>query len=291
MTPRRPPAGSSPSTKARLREPDGAAGGDFVWPPPADDPAGCSIVLIGTEAGHGPRPQTTVLAEEPAEAFPDIEAALDQFADSPVAPRVPLTARPARPRPPQAAQPPASRWRAAALRSVVGLGIGASLALMPPPGLTRVLDARPLAVPATTEPLRVATPPRIGTLNRARVAPTPVTVPRPGKVVLRDEDRIRTTLAALRAAYSRLDAGAAREVWPSVDVDALTRAFDGLEWQELRFDHCDVTVDGARARAACTGEALYVPRVGSAGSSAARAWTFELRRRGERWMIASARAS
>ena len=99
------------------------------------------------------------------------------------------------------------------------------------------------------------------------------------------------TLAELRAAYSQLDAGATRAVWPSVDIDALTRAFDGLESQELRFDHCDVTVDGRRARAACTGEAIYVPRVGSPGSSAARAWTFELKRMRDRWLIASARAS
>ena len=107
----------------------------------------------------------------------------------------------------------------------------------------------------------------------------------------RDEDRIRTTLAELRKAYSQLDADAAREVWPSVDVTGLARAFDDLKFQDLRFDHCDVSVDGARARAACTGEAVYVPRVGNAASSrASRAWMFELTRVRERWMIASARA-
>jgi hypothetical protein len=77
-----------------------------------------------------------------------------------------------------------------------------------------------------------------------------------------------------------------------VDVDALARAFEGLKSQELRFDHCDVTVDGARAWAACTGEAVYMPRIGNPGSgSVARAWTFELSRRRERWMIASAHAT
>jgi hypothetical protein len=51
-------------------------------------------------------------------------------------------------------------------------------------------------------------------------------------------------------------------------------------------------VDGGRALAACTGQARYVPRAGHPGSSsAARAWTFELTRIRERWMIASARAS
>jgi hypothetical protein len=288
-----PPAGGVPSTKARLGEPDAAAGGDFVWPPPADDPAACSILLLGADAGHAPRPRTTMLADEPAEAFPDIdiEAALDEFADSPAAPKVVPTARPAQPRTPSGAQPRVSRWRAAALRSVVALCIGASLALMPPPGLTRVLDARPVAVPANAEP-PAATARRIGAPDRVRVAARAVSTPKPRKVVRRDEDQIRTTLAELQAAYSQLDAGAAREVWPSVDVDALARAFDGLRSQELRFDRCDVTVNGGRARAACTGEALYVPRAGDPdASSAARAWTFELRRIRERWKIASARAS
>jgi hypothetical protein len=132
----------------------------------------------------------------------------------------------------------------------------------------------------------------IATPQRVRAVAAPVAEPKPVKVVPRDEDRIRTTLAELRAAYSQLDAGAAREVWPSLDVEALALTFDGLKSQELRFDHCDVTIDGARAVAACTGEAIYVPRVGNeASSAAALAWTFELTRQRERWMIASARAS
>ncbi len=295
MTPGRPRISGFLSTKARLREPDGAAGGDFVWPPPADDPSACSIVLLEADAGHAPRPRPSVLPDEPLEAFPDIdiEAALDEFADPPVAPKVHPTTRSALTYSPQGARPPASGLRAAALRSVVALCIGASMALTPPPGLTHVLDARPLDVPAKAEP-RVATPRGIGTPDRVRVALEPITEPRPEpeKVGPRDEDHVRTTLAELRAAYSQLDAGAAREVWPSVDVDALARAFGGLKSQELRFDHCDVTVDGARARAACTGEAVYVPRAGnSPSSSAARVWTFELTRMRERWMIASARAS
>jgi hypothetical protein len=236
-----------------------------------------------------------VLAEEPAEAFPDIdiETALDAFADSPmVAHRVAAATQLPPPRTLSSTQPPAYRWRAAALRSAVALGIGASMALTPPRGLAAVPETRPLAAPANAAP-RTAMTRRIAiaTANRVRAA-KPVNAPRAGNAVPRDEDHIRTTLAELRAAYSQLDAGAAREVWPSVDVDALARAFDGLKAQELRFDHCDVTVNGPRARAACTGEAVYVPRVGGPGStSAARAWIFELTRRRERWTIASARAS
>jgi hypothetical protein len=293
MTSGRPRFSGFLSAKAPLREPDGAAGGDFLWPPPANDPAACTVIMLEAEASHSPRARRTELADDPAEAFPDIdiETALDAFADPPAAPTVHPTARLALSNGPQGAQASGSRWRAAGLRSVVALGIGASLALMPPPGLTNVLDARPLDVPATAEPFRAAPRP-IETPHRVRVTSRPTGESRPENVGPLDEDHIRMTLAQLRAAYSQLDAGAAREVWPTVDVDALARAFGGLKSQELRFDHCDVTVDGARARAACTGEAVYVPRVDdSPSSSGARAWTFELTRMRERWMIASARAS
>jgi hypothetical protein len=292
MTPSRPRVSAIPSTKGPPREPDGAAGGDFVWPPPADDPATCSIVLLDAGAGHDARPQSTAAWDEPAEAFADIdiESALDAFADPPAAPKIPPAPRPALPHGAQGPRPrPVPRW-AAAWRSIVALCIGASLALMLPPALSFVEDAPSVPVPAKAEP-RVATSRGIVTRDRL-VAPNPISQPRPGNDVPRDEDRIRTTLAQLRTAYSQLDAGAAREVWPSVDVEALARAFEGLRSQELRFDHCDVTVEGTRARAACTGEAVYVPRVGAPRfSSAARAWTFELRRLRERWMIASGRAS
>jgi hypothetical protein len=292
MTPNHPRVSAIPSTRRPLRGPDGAAGGDFVWPPPADDPATCSIVLLEPETGHDARPQTTVLADEPAEAFPDVdvESALDEFADPPAAPKIPPTARPTLAYSRQTPQPTAFAWWIAAWRSIVALCIGASLGLTLSAGLPFDDDARPLPVPPKAEP-RVATSPEIGMRDRL-VAPRPLSQPRPGNDVPRDEDRIRTTLAQLRTAYARLDAGAAREVWPSVDEAALARAFDGLKSQELRFDHCEVTVEGARARAACTGEAVYVPRTGAPrSSSAARAWTFELTRLRERWMIASGRAS
>jgi hypothetical protein len=293
MTPGRPPVPASRPAKTLLREPDGAAGGDFDWPPAADDAAACSIVLLHAEADQFPRPTTAMLADESLQAFPDvdIETALDQFADVPAVARVLPIVREALAHDRPSARPPASRRRTAGMRSLAAVCIGASLALMPPPGLPPLEAYRPLDVPAKTEP-RVVTPHRIGTPPGLRLAPTSVAEPRLGRVVPRDEDRIWTTLEELRAAYARLDAGAARDVWPSVDVDALAHAFDDLKSQELRFDRCDVTVHGARAWAVCTGQAIYVPRVGSAAfSSAARAWTFELTRTRERWMIASGRAS
>jgi len=107
-----------------------------------------------------------------------------------------------------------------------------------------------------------------------------------------EEAHIRAALTRWRTAYSALDASAAREVWPSVDARALARAFQDLKSQELRFDRCDLTVNGGSAQAACSGQAVYVPRVGNQSPRATpREWTFELKKLDQRWTIASARAS
>lgn len=302
MRPGRPRGGGSPATKTRLREPDGAAGGDFAWPPPADDPAGCSIVALEADVVPRPRARTTIPADAPMEWFPDIdvETALDAFADAPARPRGGTSAELGLPRALPVLPASAPRWRIAGIRGGVALCIAASLALLPPPGEPplEALEAAPprpavRALDATvgTRP-PAAAPRRLGAPADTRLAPAPVAEPRPGRAAPRDEDRVRATLAELGAAYSQLDAVAAREVWPSVDVDALARTFEDLKSQELRFDHCDVAVHGERARADCTGQAIYVPRAGDPiFSSAARAWTFELTRLRGRWTIASGRAS
>jgi hypothetical protein len=63
-----------------------------------------------------------------------------------------------------------------------------------------------------------------------------------------------------------------------------------LKSQDLRFDRCDLTVNGTRAQASCRGRATYVPRIGDQSPRfTAREWTFELRKADERWTIASAR--
>jgi hypothetical protein len=90
-------------------------------------------------------------------------------------------------------------------------------------------------------------------------------------------------------AYSRLDAGAARAVWPSVDERALSNAFAGLASQALDFDDCAIDVRGSAAQAVCHGTASYVPKVGSdRPRTEPRTWRFELRRDGDGWLIADA---
>jgi hypothetical protein len=103
-----------------------------------------------------------------------------------------------------------------------------------------------------------------------------------------DEGAIRGVLAHYQSAYERLDAGAAKAVWPSLDERALSRAFDGLVSQDVQFDACNVSLAGVRATASCTGEARYVRRVGNRNAQAERRqWTFFLAKNGAAWQIAS----
>jgi hypothetical protein len=104
---------------------------------------------------------------------------------------------------------------------------------------------------------------------------------------LAETGAVEATLRRYAEAYERLDAAAARAVWPSVDERALARAFDGLESQGLTFDRCEVSVAGAMASAACSGRARYVPKVGSRDPLVEqRRWTFHLRKVESGWQIA-----
>jgi hypothetical protein len=104
----------------------------------------------------------------------------------------------------------------------------------------------------------------------------------------RESDHVRAVLARYQTAYARLDAVAAKEIWPSLDRTALERAFRNLNSQELQFDDCRVTIDASRAVATCTGVARYVTRIGSSSwKTAHRDWTFKLRKDSGAWLIDS----
>jgi hypothetical protein len=101
-----------------------------------------------------------------------------------------------------------------------------------------------------------------------------------------DERRVRGVLERYRAAYSALDVGAVRAVWPKVNARALTRAFDQLATQQIDFAGCDISVAGERASAGCSGNAEFVTKVGSKTPKLeTRTWSFELRKTGSQWTI------
>lgn len=105
---------------------------------------------------------------------------------------------------------------------------------------------------------------------------------------LSDEAAIRGILHLYQAAYERLDAAAAQDIWPSVDQRALATAFAGLETQSITFDACRIAVAVERAIASCHGRATYVGRIGNRTTQTHRhTWTFYLRKSGETWQIDS----
>jgi hypothetical protein len=146
------------------------------------------------------------------------------------------------------------------------------------------------AVPSSVLP-PVAYPPAApaaapGAPAAAPAAPAAATA-RPASSV--EEGRVTAALDQYARAYGRLDASAARAVWPSVNERALSNAFAGLASQALDFKDCSIDVRGSAAHAVCRGTASYVPRVGSDRPRIEpRTWRFELRRDGDAWTIADA---
>jgi hypothetical protein len=104
-----------------------------------------------------------------------------------------------------------------------------------------------------------------------------------------EEQRIHAALKQYKSAYDRLDANAARAVWPTLDTRALARAFGGLKMQEVEFAKCDLAIESIEATAVCGGSATYVPRVGSQQRhTESREWTFRFKKVDRDWMIVKA---
>ncbi len=217
--------------------------------------------------------------------------------------------------------------RSAAGRSAPtsGVAAGRAVAAVPPP--TRIVEAAAPTLTASREaraslppvtslttsapaPLREAPPaPRPPTIDAVPLATAELTAtgsvpvsaptaaplrPRPAEPApapaIDPRAAVRAALARYEAAFSGLDAGAARAVWPSVDERALARAFDGLSAQRIALDRCDVTVSGATARAACSGFAEWTPKVGGGQRRQDRRWSFDLAGSAGAWHIVRADA-
>ena len=144
-------------------------------------------------------------------------------------------------------------------------------------------DAAPLSATALPAPSPAA--PLSDTAASSRSRPTEA-APR----VIDPQAAVRATLGRYEAAYSGLDVSAARAVWPSVDQRALARAFDGLASQRVALENCDVLVNGATARATCSGRAEWTPKVGGGQHRQNRRWAFELANAGGTWQIVRAEA-
>ena len=98
---------------------------------------------------------------------------------------------------------------------------------------------------------------------------------------------IRSLLRRYVEAYDHRDVETAAALWPTLDRGALTRAFAGLDRQDVHFDRCDIDAAEARGSAVCVGTMRYVPSVGpDVAKEDPITWTFDLARSGEDWRIA-----
>lgn len=104
------------------------------------------------------------------------------------------------------------------------------------------------------------------------------------------EQSVRTVLARFEAAYSTLNAAAARAVWPSVDEPTLARAFANLQSQRVSLGACNVRITGTTAHAECTGTTSWTPRIGGGRRTEARRWSFDLQSTDGAWHIIQAMA-
>ncbi len=160
-------------------------------------------------------------------------------------------------------------------RAPLDSAVPASAAPLEPLALPEVADA-PAPVPLLPE-----------SNTEKLTAPDPA-ADRPVAESRADSTAIRRTLARYEAAYTDLDASAARAVWPTVDQRALARAFDGLAAQRVALNDCDVLVTGTTARANCSGVATWTAKVGGGQRSEPRRWTFELKNEAGSWQIVRA---
>ena len=105
---------------------------------------------------------------------------------------------------------------------------------------------------------------------------------------MNDEEFIRATLRAYAAAYSSLDVAAVQRVFPSINAAAIARSFADLRSQVVQIDQEQVTVSGGEATVRCRVQQSFVPKAGSGRKDTLSA-TFQLRKVGNQWLIASRR--
>ena len=176
----------------------------------------------------------------------------------------------------------------------------ASLAITPPSPLPATLERERLA-PRVEERSAVPPAPSLPPVAAAVAPPPmpdfgsapPVTIPNPPPASLApvpgptaDTRAVAVVLNRYQQAFSAMDVGAAAEVWPSVDVKALAKAFDQLEEQRFDLQACNITVAGVRAEAECGGNARYIRKVGGRALRVEpRHWRFTLRQANDNWVI------
>jgi hypothetical protein len=141
---------------------------------------------------------------------------------------------------------------------------------------------RPLERPLSVADTVLVVPRRIEHV----VAAAPARVSKAADATARDTQVILDIVNEYSRAFERLDVQAVKAVSPSLDDRRLQRAFARLEAQELRFEACGVSIEGAAANARCLANASYRPKVGSRVIHlSGRQWTFNFSQSESGWQI------
>lgn len=147
------------------------------------------------------------------------------------------------------------------------------------PAPSHIASVVPSANPADAIPIE----------STLRVSPVPaLPAITPPVAEFNNREAIQRVLTAYEDSYDRLDAPAAALLWKGVDTRALQRAFGALDSQDLSFEKCDLTIDGAQATAVCRGQLRYVRRVGTPTPHVLRgSWKIDFQRANDRWVISN----
>jgi hypothetical protein len=143
--------------------------------------------------------------------------------------------------------------------------------------------------PVVTPPVAQVEPPR--EVAPILDEPPPRAVVAPPVAPPDESEAVRAALRRYETAYESLDVGAVRGVWPSLseaDARALARAFAGYSRLQMTLEGCTVEASGGAATATCRVSQAIDVKVGSPLRSAQQI-TFQLRKSGEGWTIASRR--
>src|SRR5689334_6363197 len=180
--------------------------------------------------------------------------------------------------------------------AVSWFGMRSRVATLPPPpapaAVSSAQSAPVVPVPLASTPAPAPVPEQPAPAVVRPTTPALVTA-EPNRVASSAERRALTpaldrTLARVSDAYRRLDASALSGVWPGADTASLSRAFAGLKYQSLSFDHCTVRPSGPTGALALCDVSLAKASNDGDPSLQRRheSWTLILDRSGDPWTIA-----
>ena len=218
----------------------------------ARPPLSSQVPSSSGPAPGAPRPQTTSPSAPPSP------------------PPIPAAANPTAP--PSSASPPAN--------PPVSTG---TVAAAPQPATQQPV---PAPVPVVTTP--APTPPP-SPVTQPPAAPAPAQTSQPSTAGGRasppsEEPAVHSVLAAYANAYSSLDAGAVKRVYPAVNELDLRRTFADMKSQQMQIQAERIAVSGATATVACTVVTTFQGQVGGV-RKASQQTVFRLQKRDDVWYI------